>query len=167
MRVISDTGVDNTGVTDHDNGDTNSTIDEPLEKPLEKPPEEEGVPEEPPDNAGVLAKDPPPPLWEGIRSNWTWIYGHHVGQDAVISTSNHLSFYIRGEQLIICKRHKPDPLEEFVPLQTQKKGMNLGLNMFVGAGTCTIHKEMMQTYNRCKSIPVEPEYFWGETSSLH
>ena len=44
MRVISDTGVYNTGVMVHGNGDTDATIDEPPEEPQKKPPEEEGVP---------------------------------------------------------------------------------------------------------------------------
>ena len=53
------------------------------------------------------------------------------------------------------------------PPVTQRKGMNLGLKMFVGAGTYTIHKEMKHIYNRFNSIPVKPEIFWGETSTLH
>ena len=134
---------------------TSTTLDTRTEPP-EEPPEENTGMLEYPKNAGVLEKIFTSPCGEGLSSNQTWTYGHHIVQEAFILTFNHLNFHIRGEQVSVFEHHELDPMEEFVLHKTHQMGTNRGLNIFVGAGIAAIKKEMQQLYYRRVSILVYP-----------
>ena len=148
--------MENTGVPEHDDGDTEITNATRYDPPEHPPEEITGVPEDP-KNAGVPENNPIPPCREGLRSYQTRTYGHYVVREAVIPTFNRLKFNMKGEQVSVFKRQEPDPLEELVLHKTQQMVMNQGLKMFGGASTAAVHKEMQQLYDHRVSIPVDPD----------